>query len=57
MTIKEFYKWAKENKVEDFEVEIQYANGEGFDDGSRDLEIPFDINPNKKNNYNLKIET
>jgi hypothetical protein len=37
MTITDLYNYAKEEEVENCEVEIQYADGGGFHHGTRDL--------------------
>lgn len=38
MTIKDLYEYAQKNRIENCEVEIQYADGGGFYYGTRDLE-------------------
>ena len=37
MTIKDLYVYAQEKGIENYEVEIQYADGGGFYHGTRDL--------------------
>lgn len=37
MTIKELYKWAKENNCEEYEVKIQYRDSGGCYNGTDEL--------------------
>ena len=54
MTVKEFYKWAIENKAEDLEIEIQYRDGGGFYCGT-DINITPEITQSKYSNNNVVL--
>ena len=40
MTIRDLYKWAKENNALDLDVVVQYRDSGGYYSGSEDLETP-----------------
>lgn len=40
MTIRDLYKWAKENKVLDLDVVIQYRDDGGYYYGNEELDYP-----------------
>lgn len=42
MTVKDFYEWACENCVEDFDILIQYRDGGGYYSGYSEL-LAYDI--------------
>ncbi len=47
MTIRELYDWAKQQGIEDYDIEIQYRDGGGYCDGTDtanfyDVEVKHD---------------
>lgn len=42
MTIRELYEWAKQQGIEDYDIEIQYRDGGGYYDGTDDANF-YDI--------------
>lgn len=42
MTIRELYEWAKQQGIEDYDIEIQYRDGGGYHYGTDDANF-YDI--------------
>ena len=53
MTIRDLYKWAKENNALDLDVVVQYRDGSGCYSGSDDLETPT----SQSREYDYQTET
>ena len=52
MTVKELYKWAKQNNAENLHIEIQFRDGGGYYSGRDDCDDPEICD--RKNPYNTE---
>lgn len=55
MTVRDLYKWAKENNALDLDVVVQYRDSGGYYEGAEDLETPIIATKKHDNNQTENI--